>query len=61
MVPRGGLGEVVKAIAWDSGAKCRIECLSLKHEFIHVYGKHEELLAAHGLSMVEIIRRIETG
>jgi len=59
MVPRGGLGEAVKAIAWDAGAKCRIECLSLQHDFIHVYGKHEELLAAHGLSLAELLRRIE--
>jgi transketolase len=50
MVPRGGLGEAVKAIAWESGARCRLECLSLKHEFVHVYGSHEQLLAVHGLS-----------
>lgn len=56
MVPRGGVGEAVKAIAWDSGAKCRIECLSLKHQFIHLYGKHDELLAAHGLSVKDIVR-----
>jgi transketolase len=61
MVPRGGLGDAVKAIAWDAGAKCRIECLSLRHDFIHVYGKHEELLAAHGLSPAELLRRIEAG
>jgi transketolase len=59
MVPRGGLADAVKAIAWDAGAKCRIECLSLRHDFIHVYGKHEELLAAHGLSLTELLRRIE--
>jgi transketolase len=50
MVPRGGLGEAVKAIAWESGARCTMKCLSLKHEFIHVYGSHDELLAAHGLT-----------
>lgn len=50
MVPRGGLGDAVKAIAWESGARCKLKCLSLKHEFIHVYGSHEQLLAAHGLS-----------
>jgi transketolase len=61
MVPRGGLADRVKAIAWEAGARCRIETLSLKHEFVHVYGKHEELLAAHGLSVQEIVRRIEAG
>ena len=50
MVPHGGLGDAVKAIAWESGARCKLECLSLKHEFVHVYGTHEQLLAAHGLS-----------
>ncbi len=39
----------VKALAWDYGAKCRIHSLSLKHEFVHVYSSHEQLLAAHGL------------
>lgn len=59
MVPRGGLAEAVKAIAWDSGAKCRIECLSLKHEFIHSYGSHGDLLAAHGLDVDTIVRALD--
>lgn len=50
MVPHGGLGEAVKSIAWESGARCKLECLALKHEFVHLYGSHEQLLAAHGLS-----------
>ncbi len=58
MVPQGGLGDAVKALAWESGAKCRIECLSLKHEFVHTYGSHEQLLAAHGISVQEIVRRL---
>jgi transketolase len=61
MVPRGSLGEQVKALAWESGARCKLSTLSLKHEFIHVYGKHEELLAAHGLSALEIQRRLIDG
>lgn len=59
MVPRGGLAEAVKAIAWDSGAKCRIECLSLKHEFIHSYGSHGDLLAIHGLELGAVERALE--
>jgi transketolase len=58
MVPQGGLGDAVKAIAWESGARCRLECLSLKHEFVHVYGKHEELLEAHGLSSKVLEERL---
>ena len=58
MVPRGGLGEAVKSIAWETRAQCRLECISLKDEFIHVYGKHEELLAAHGLSVPAILKRL---
>jgi transketolase len=58
MVPRGGLGEAVKAIAWESGARCKLECLSLKHEFIHVYGSHEQLLEAHGLSLAALQRSL---
>ena len=59
MVPHGGLADAVKALAWESGAKCRIECLSLKHEFVHTYGSHEQLLAAHGLTVAEIVRRLD--
>ena len=59
MVPRGGLADAVKAIAWDSRAKCSIECLSLKHEFIHSYGSHGDLLAAHGLDLGAIERALE--
>lgn len=47
--PFGGLGPQVKAIAWDSGARCKLRTYSLKDEFIHVYGTHAELLKAHGL------------
>jgi transketolase len=58
MVPRGGLGESVKAIAWDSRQSCEIKCLSLKHEFIHSYGSHAELLAVHGIEVETIERAI---
>ncbi len=44
-----GLAAKVKQIAWDSAANCRIDCFSLKDEFIHVYGSHAELRRAHGL------------
>lgn len=50
MAPYGGLGPRLKALAWDAGATCRLDTFSLKDEFIHVYGSHGDLLAAHGLS-----------
>jgi len=59
MVPQGGLGDAVKVIAWESGATCRIKCLSLKHEFIHVYGSHSELLAAHGINVGTITSALD--
>jgi transketolase len=59
MVPHGGLGDQVKVIAWEAGAQCRIETLSLKHEFVHVYGKHEELLAAHGITLERLLGLIQ--
>jgi transketolase len=53
-VPHGGLGSRVKEIAWDIGAKCRLDCFSLKDEFVHFYGTYEELLARHGLGFSTI-------
>lgn len=55
-VPHGGLGSRVKEIAWDMGARCRLDCFSLKDEFIHCYGNHEDILAAHGISVENIMR-----
>ena len=57
-VPHGGLGSRVKEIAWDMGANCRLDCFSLKDEFIHFYGSHTELLAEHGLTVPAICERL---
>lgn len=57
-VPHGGLGSRVKEIAWDMGARCRLDCFSLKDEFIHFYGNHEELLNVHGLSVPAICTQL---
>lgn len=57
-VPHGGLGSRVKEIAWDAGARCRLDCFSLKDEFIHFYGNHDELLSTHGLSVPAIHARL---
>ena len=55
MVPQGGLGDAVKALAWESGSRSRIEHVSLKHEFIHTYGSHGDLLAAHGITVERLV------
>jgi transketolase len=61
MVPHGGLADAVKVIAHESGLTCKIDCFSLKDEFIHCYGKHEDVLAAHGLALPVIFNRIRAG
>jgi transketolase len=53
-VQRGGLGSQVKQIAWDIKASCRLETFSLKDEFLHVYGSHDDIRSAHGLSVDQI-------
>jgi len=58
MVPHGGLGNAVKALAWESGARCRIGCLSLQDKFIHFYGKHDEILRAHGISFDRVVQLV---
>jgi len=50
MSPQGSLGTKVKALAYERQARCVVRCISLQDDFIHVYGNHEDILAAHGLS-----------
>lgn len=54
-VPHGGLGSRTKEIAWDTRAPCTLETFSLQDKFIHCYGDHADLLAAHGLTQEKII------
>lgn len=54
-VPHGGLGSRVKELAWDIRAGCELKLFSLKDEFIHVYGSHGDVLAAHGLDLQSIL------
>lgn len=61
MAPSGGLGARVKEIAWDIGAKCRLECFSLRDAFLHNYGSHGDLLAAHGLDTKTLSSRLGLG
>jgi len=59
MSPNGSIGKEVKALAHDSGSRATVHAFSLQDEFIHCYGKHEELLAAHGLSLDAIQAKLE--
>ena len=52
------LAQAVKAIAFDIGAKCEIVTLSLRDEFLHVYGSHAEVLKAHGITSEAIREKL---
>ena len=54
MAPYGGLGARVKEIAWDTRATCRLDAFALQDAFIHNYGSHGDLQAAHGLDLKSI-------
>ena len=54
-VPSGSLGQRVKGIAWDCQAQCRLDCFSLQDEYIHLYGDHDAVKAAHGLDRDSIM------
>jgi transketolase len=56
--PQGGLGVQVKALAYESGARCRLQTFSLQDEFIHAFGTHAYLLGEHGLSAELIAKRV---
>ena len=57
-VPQGGLAPQTKQIAWDIGAKCKLETFTLKDQFVHCYGDHRDILEAHGLSADLILERL---
>lgn len=56
--PQGGLAPQAKQIAWDTRAPCRLDTFSLRDAFIHNYGSHDDLLAAHGLSAEKILKAV---
>jgi transketolase len=59
--PQGGLAAQTKQIAWDISAECRLDTFSLQDAFIHNYGSHDDLLAAHGLSPQRILQDLGNG
>lgn len=56
--PQGGLAPQTKQIAWDVRATCRLDAFTLQDAFIHNYGNHDDLLAAHGLSPARILSQV---
>jgi transketolase len=54
----GGLAAQVKQLAWECKATCDLRTFSLKDEFIHSFGAHADLLAAHGLSASRILESV---
>lgn len=56
--PQGSLGLKVKALANDLSLASTVQAFSLRDEFIHCYGTHEQILAAHGLSAEAIVNSI---
>ncbi len=56
--PQGGLAPRIKQIAWDMQARCRLDTFTLQDAFIHNYGSHDDLLAAHGLEVGAIAAQV---
>jgi transketolase len=56
--PQGGLAAQAKQIAWDRRAACRLDAFTLQDAFIHKYGSHDDLLAAHGLNAERILAAV---
>ena len=56
--PQGGLAAQTKQIAWDVKASCDLKTFTLQDEFIHNYGSHDDLLAAHGLDVAKITQHL---
>ncbi|MBV9173008.1 MAG: transketolase [Chloroflexi bacterium] len=56
--PRGGLAAQTKELAWEIGATCKLQTFTLRDEFIHMFGSHADLLAAHGLRPDRILSAV---
>lgn len=53
-----GLGIQVRALAQAMRTRASMDTFGLADEFIHCYGSHKEILAAHGLSVEKIMERL---
>jgi len=55
----GGLNNIVKSAAYEEKYFGKIVNFSLKDEFIHCYGSHDDLLKKHGISTDIIYKKIK--
>ena len=53
------LGLEVEALAFRSGYQGSLRTFALQDEFIHCYGSHDDILAAHGLFLPSILGQIQ--
>ncbi len=58
MVYSGSLSSRIESLAWKNSASCKLQVFTLKDEFIHCYGNHNDLLDKHGLSISKILKEI---
>ena len=58
MVFSGSLSSMIESLAWRINAKCELKIFTLKDEFIHCYGSHEDLLNKHEISIQKILKKI---
>ena len=56
--PFGGVSSLVKGLAFSIKNDVKILSFTLKDEFIHCFGSHDDILDAHGLSAQNIYRAI---
>ena len=56
--PNGSLSMQVKELAWESRAVCRLDVFTLRDQFVHCYGSHDDLLAEHGLAPERICEQL---
>jgi len=56
--PHGSVAMHVQALAFEIGARCRLDVFTAKDEFIHCYGSRDDLLEVHGLSVPAIAARL---
>lgn len=60
-VPQGGLAAQTKQIAWEIKADCELNVFTLKDQFVHCYGSHEDILRAHGIDFETILKVVSDG
>ncbi|WP_376984654.1 transketolase family protein [Bosea sp. R86505] len=59
--PNGSLSMQVQQLAWQMKASASVDVFTLQDAFIHCYGSHDDILAAHGLSVPRISEALGLG